>query len=234
MKKPKKSKGKVPERENALNRIAAQLRTALRRETKNIIEIGNLLIESRKHLDHGEWQPWVAENSGLSIRSAQNYCAAAEYVARAKSKSATVADFANLSATVLYALAAGHRYNEQEEAAILTASRERRIDEDAAWAICEALAPPDDAADDDDQEGGGDDTEAAAADDPEIAAILDGPPPAVPPPAPNPPPTDFALRDFDEAISALNQLKTKLPAQFEKKQLIASKFWRASNFSSTP
>jgi hypothetical protein len=36
----------------------------------------------------------------------------------------------------------------------------------------------------------------------------------VPPPAPNPPPTDFALRDFDEAINTLNRLKTKPSAQF--------------------
>ena len=48
-----------------LDRIATRLRTALRRETTNIIEIGNLLIESRKHLDHGEWQPWLAEHFDL-------------------------------------------------------------------------------------------------------------------------------------------------------------------------
>jgi hypothetical protein len=36
----------------------------------------------------------------------------------------------------------------------------------------------------------------------------------VPPPAPIPPPPDFALRDFDQAISKLKRLMTKLPAQF--------------------
>jgi hypothetical protein len=34
-----------------------------------------------------------------------------------------------------------------------------------------------------------------------------------PPPAPKPP-TDFALQDFDEAISTLKRLMTKLSAQF--------------------
>jgi hypothetical protein len=38
----------------------------------------------------------------------------------------------------------------------------------------------------------------------------------VPPPAPNPPPTDFALRDFDQAISTLKRLKTKSCTQFAK------------------
>jgi hypothetical protein len=97
---------------------------------------------------------------------------------------------------------------ERVETAILTATRERRVDEDAAWAICEKLAPADDdhADDADDQDHGG---ETAAVEAPEITAILEGPPPAVPPPAPNPPPTDFALRDFDQAISALKRLMTK-------------------------
>jgi len=210
----KVKKTKAPQRRTKLDQIAAQVRTALRSQTKNVIEIGKLLIESRKHLEHGEWQDWLVKNFDLSYRTALNYVGAAEYVAR-KGKSETVAHFANLSPTVLYWLAEGGYYNEQEEAAILTATRERRVDEDAADAICEKLAPPDDADDADDQDDdGGDDTAAAAAEDPEIAAILDGPPPAVPPPAPNPPPPDFALRDFDEAISTLNRLKTKLPTQF--------------------
>src|SRR5262249_54675599 len=89
----------------------------------------------------------------------------------------------------------------------------KRIDQDAARAIaeaiCEKLAPADEDDDDDqDQEDSGDEKDA------ESEAILDGPPPAVPPPAPIPPPTDFALRDFDEAINALKRLKTKPSAQF--------------------
>jgi hypothetical protein len=54
-----------------------------------------------------------------------------------------VSDFANLSATVLYRLAAGH-FNEEEQAAILAATCQRRVDYDGALAICEALAPDDD------------------------------------------------------------------------------------------
>src|SRR5262249_47306953 len=174
MKKAKKAK--VPTQRTALDRITAQLRTVLRRETTNIILIGNLLIEARKHLDHGEWQPYLAENFDLSIRTAQNYFAAAEYVAR-KKQIGNVADFANLSASVLYHLAAGH-FDERVEAAILAEARERRVDEDAAWAIDEKLAPPDDddTDDADDQEDGEDRHDSGDEKDAESEAILDGTP----------------------------------------------------------
>jgi hypothetical protein len=200
--------------ETALDRITAKLRTVLRRRTRDIILAGNILIEAWEHLDHGGWQSWLTKKFDLSIRSAQNYVAAAEYVERQMSKSATVADFSDLAPTVLYALAAGH-YNKEEEAEILAATHRGRVDQDAARAICERLAPvDDDGADDDQDHDDGDDGETAAAEDSEIAAILDGPPPAVPPPAPIPPPPDFALRAFDQAISALKQLMTKPSAQF--------------------
>jgi DUF3102 family protein len=207
------TKTKPPERKTALDQIATQLRALLRGETKNIIEIGKLLIESREHLEHGEWLPWLAENFALSDRTALNYMNAAAYVAR---KSETVSDFANLSPTVLYALAAGN-CNEQEEAAILAATREGRVDQDAAAAICAELAPADDddADDEDDSsESGGQDD--AAKENAEIKAILDGPPPEVPPPAPNLAPPDYALCAFDDAIGALKRLMTKPLAQFAK------------------
>jgi DUF3102 family protein len=214
-------KTKPPERKTALDRIATQLRALLRGETKNVIEIGKLLIESREHLQHGEWLPWLAENFALSDRTALNYMNAAEYVAR---KSETVSDFANLSPSVLYWLAAGN-CNEQEEAAILAATREGRVDQDAAAAICAALALADDDdaedadnedADDEDGSGEGGGQDGDPKENAEIEAILDGPPPEVPPPAPNLAPPDYALRDFDDAISALKRLMTKPLAQFAK------------------
>jgi hypothetical protein len=211
MTKAKKIKAPLTE----LDRIAARLRTALRRETTNIIEIGNLLIESRKHLDHGEWQPWLAEHFDLSYRTAVRYVDAAEYVERSKGKSDTVADFTNLAPTVLYWLAANH-YSAEEEAAILAATRKGRVDQTRASAICDELAPPDsDEPDDDDEPDQPDEGEEAveAAEDAESAAILDGPPPDVPPSASSSPP-DFALREFDHLISRLKQLMTKSAAQF--------------------
>jgi hypothetical protein len=206
-------KTEAPERETALDRLAAQLRSALKGETTNIIEIGKLLIEIREHVKHGEWKSWLAENFDLSYRSALNYIGAAEYV---ESKSATVAlfDFENLAPTVLYWLAQRCNYNEQEEAAILAATCEGRVDHSAAGAICEKLALADADSAGESGEDSGADSVGSAEENAEIEAILDGPPPAVPPPAPSPPPIDFALKSFDEAISTLKRLMTKLPTQF--------------------
>jgi len=212
-----KKKKKAPHRRTELDRIVKQLRTVLRRRTSDVVKAGNLLIKARKLFanKHGEWLAWLAENFDLSYQTALNYISAAEYVER---KSQTIGHFANLSPSVLYRLAKGV-FDEREEAAILAEARERRIDEDAMWAIREKLEPADDDdADDaaDDQEGG-DGGDAEEAPDPEIEAILAaGADPAVPPTADPPPPTDFALQDFDKAIDALNRLKTKLPAQFAK------------------
>jgi len=213
MKKAKKTK-KVPQRRTELDRIVTRLRTMLRRDTTSVIEKGKLLLRSRELLaDNEGWQEWLTENFDLSIRTAQRYTAAAEYVARKSSD--TVSDFANLSARVLYRLAEGD-FDERVEAAILAEARERRVDEDAMWAIHEKLAPADDAEDaNDGGEDDGDTAESAAEKDAESEAILAaGADPAVPPTADLPPPTDFALRDFDQAISALKQLMTKPSAQF--------------------
>jgi hypothetical protein len=153
-----RAKKKAPQRRTELDRIVTQLRAMLRRDTTSIIEKGKLLLRSRELLadEHGQWMPWLADNFDMSYRSAVNYCKAADYVAR-QNKSATVANFANLSPTVLYQLAEGD-FNEQEEAAILAASCERRIGEDVAWEIREALAPPPTDSNDDGDDDGGDDT----------------------------------------------------------------------------
>src|SRR5262249_14272676 len=76
----------------------------------------------------------------------------------------------------------------------------------------------DDANADADADAGEDDGDTdEGEDEDEIEAIIDGgSDPAVPPSAPNPPPTDFALRDFDEAIGTLKRLMTKSSAQFAR------------------
>lgn len=214
----KKRKGtKAPQRHTELDRIVTRLRAILRRDTVSVIEKGKLLLRSRELLadEHGQWMPWLAENFDMSYRSAINYCHAAEYVAR-QSKFATVANFANVASTVLYQLAQGD-YSEQEEAEILAQAKAgKRIDQDAAEAICEKLTPPDDDVADDANDDDDDTADhAEEAPDPEIEAIIaTGTDPAVPPTAPIPPPTNFALHDFDQAIGTLKRLMTKQPAQF--------------------
>ena len=144
MKKPKKTE--APERKivRPLDVIADQIHAKLKQATKDVIEIGILLIESRYQLEHGEWQSWLAKNFDLTYRTALNYCKAAEYVER-KGKSETISLLANLSPTVLYALANG-RYSEEAEKAILAAARKVRVDQTRADDIEEDLADDDDAA----------------------------------------------------------------------------------------
>jgi hypothetical protein len=203
------TKTKAPQKASELDRIAAQLHEILRRDTVSIVEKGKLLLRSRELLadEHGQWMPWLSDNFNLSYRTAINYCNAAEYVAR-KAKSATVATFSNLSPTVLYRLAEGG-YSGQEEIAILRQAEGQRIDQSRASAICKAI-----------------ETSyvcdastikklaaAAAAAAAEAAAHLDGPLPAVPQPTVAPPP-NYALKTFDEALTALKRIMTKPAAQF--------------------
>ena len=124
---------KALQRRTELDKIVAQLRTILRRETGDVVLVGNLLLKSRTLLanEHGKWLPWLEENFDLSLRTAQRYIAAAEYAAR---QMRHVSHFTNLAPTVLYQLAAGH-YNPEEEAAILAATRKGRVDQTRAMQI---------------------------------------------------------------------------------------------------
>jgi hypothetical protein len=205
-------------RKTELDRLASKLRTVLRRETANIVEIGNILLKARKLLaeefPHSGWQLWLRKNFDLGYRSAVRYCAAAEYVATRKLKSDTVS---HLSPTVLYALAA-EDYSAEEEAAILAAARKRRVGQSGAEAIRSELRPkpsferpPSSAADDEFKSS-------------DIDAILDGPPPAVPPPEPAPSEplpasateTDDLLGDFDRAVDILKRAAAKPAARFQQ------------------
>jgi hypothetical protein len=198
---------KAPARKDRLEILACKLRAALSRETSNIVDIGDLLRESRKLLEHGEWQAWLAKNFDLTYRTALNYCNAAEYAARHKSETVS-----HLAPTLLYALAAGH-YSKKQETAILVAARENRVDAGRADAICRKLVPPPSPSPPEPPPASATSGDSVASDD-DINRILDGPPPAVPPPAPIAPPDNFALRSFNQAVSMLKQLATKPAAQF--------------------
>jgi hypothetical protein len=203
------------ERKTALDRLATKLRIALRRETKSILEIGEILVEIRdKHLQHGEWQRWLAEHFDLSYYTAR-YVSAVEYVER-NGKSGTVQHFENLAPSVLYRLAEG-RYSAEEESAILAAIHQGRVDYTRAGEICDALVPEDD----EKPYTSFEEIEAAAAaktaaaeeaEDAEIAAILDGASPLPPPEVSASP--DVMLAAFDRAITTLMQVMTKPAAQF--------------------
>ena len=66
-----------------LKKIAGEIATALKREAKNVVEIGRLLAEAKEQLDeHGQWLPWLSDNFSLSIRTAQRYLAAGAFASK--------------------------------------------------------------------------------------------------------------------------------------------------------
>jgi hypothetical protein len=146
----------APVQRTKLDDLADKLHAALRRETKDIIEIGKLLIQSHELVGHGHWMGWLEEHKkrfDLSHRSATRYISAARYT---ELKLATVANLEmanleNLAPSVLYFLAEG-RYSAKEEAAILAATREGRVDIERAETIIEEAT----ADDKDDQDGSSD------------------------------------------------------------------------------
>jgi Protein of unknown function (DUF3102) len=72
-----------PMNSRPLKKIASEIAIALKREAKNVIEVGGLLTEAKEQLDeHGQWLPWLSENFSLSIRTAQNYMAASALAAK--------------------------------------------------------------------------------------------------------------------------------------------------------
>jgi hypothetical protein len=185
-----------------LDKIADKLHVALQKESAGIIESGELMIESRQHLDHGQWMPWLAENFDLSYRTATRYIGVAEYVAKCD----TVANFEWLAPTVLYQLADG-KYNEAEEKAIRAAIQKQAVGPDLAMQICAELKAPEpkseppEPAPKPEPEGDEEDEE-------DEDSILDGPPPDLPPPEPAAT-TDFLLPAFEQAIKQLKDLQTK-------------------------
>jgi hypothetical protein len=65
---------------NSLPDLAARIKiehtavaAALRDSIKHAIAAGELLLEAKEQVPHGQWLPWLRENCGVSPRSAQGY-----------------------------------------------------------------------------------------------------------------------------------------------------------------
>ncbi|GIV73560.1 DUF3102 domain-containing protein [Caldilinea sp.] len=91
-----------------------------RKASEAIIEAGRHLLAVKARLSHGQWLDWLAVEFGMSDRTAQRMMAVAE---RFGGKSDNLS---NLSASVLYLLAADSTPEEAREA-VLEAAAERRV-----------------------------------------------------------------------------------------------------------
>ena len=164
-----------PRRE--LNVIASELQAALRREAEEVINIGNLLVEAKEQVKHGEWLPWLKANFGLSIRSAQNYMAVARFAA----KYATVAHL-RLRPSALYLLASETLTSDEIEA-VLRAAETEWVDYERAAEIMNSLRWRDTTT----EEARAEEERQAEEAQSEAEETLTGPPPELPP-APEPEP----------------------------------------------
>jgi Protein of unknown function (DUF3102) len=68
------------EQSNYLPELAARIRAeheataaALRTSVEHGIAAGELLIEAKSKVPHGQWLPWLNENCSMSERSASHY-----------------------------------------------------------------------------------------------------------------------------------------------------------------
>jgi hypothetical protein len=139
--------------------------------------------------------------------------------AKFAAKSETVSDLGNLSPSALYAISSdgGAFYTPEIIKAILQEAKKSRVGKDRAWDIALSLTPEEDKkkppTPKELQQHLKEEAEAAAKDKEEAEAILDGPPPDLPPAAPIVP-VDFALAQFNNAIKALGELRTKSVNRF--------------------
>jgi hypothetical protein len=78
---------------------------ALRHSVEYAIDAGNLLLEAKEQLKHGQWLPWLAANCTMSERTAQLYMRLARNRAAIEDqmKSAGVADLTLEQAAALIA-----------------------------------------------------------------------------------------------------------------------------------
>jgi Protein of unknown function (DUF3102) len=62
--------------------IVGEIRKTLSNDTANVIRRGQLLIEAKDQLEHGEWLPWLEDNFDMDERTAQRAMAVAEFASK--------------------------------------------------------------------------------------------------------------------------------------------------------
>jgi hypothetical protein len=175
-----------------LKTIADALAAALRREVKDVVEIGDLLTEAKDQLDeHGRWLPWLRDNFPFTPRTAQKYMAAGAFAGKYE-----LGSHLRLSVSGLYALVEVDRNgNSPAVEAALAEAKTKWVDDDRVRVIIAELATRN-------VDGGAEPLPPQEDDDqPE-------PPPSLTPRA------AAQLRQFDDAAKALLALKAKPAREF--------------------
>jgi N6-adenosine-specific RNA methylase IME4 len=80
---------------NSLADLAARIRAehvAMQRGVEHAMRAGDLLLEAKAQLRHGQWLPWLTENCSMSERTAQLYMRVAERRSELEAKAQGLAD----------------------------------------------------------------------------------------------------------------------------------------------
>jgi hypothetical protein len=227
--------------------ITDEIKKTLSNDRKNIIVRGDLLIEAKALVEHGQWLPWLEENFDMSEGTAER----AMRVARLADKFCRLQDIdlANLPKGVLYELSHEGRYPDLVVEAVLAEAADKRVTIDRLYDISEELDPTPEEPEEERQrrleaeeqeqqrqqeqlQERQQERQQQAQDEAEAEEILDGPPPPLPPPAPPPAPADFTLAQFDKALKALLELHTKALVSFAKTEHSVEDLARVSEFIS--
>jgi hypothetical protein len=95
--------------DKALTDLAAKIRVelaaateAVKRTVMHALAAGDLLLEAKAQLKHGQWLPWLRDHCGIAERTARLYMQLARSRVELESKSATIADLTlNQAASLL-------------------------------------------------------------------------------------------------------------------------------------
>lgn len=227
--------------ERPLSAIVDDMRVVLKRETADIIKIGELLVEAKAAARHGEFLPWLKREFSMSERSAQRYMAAYRFAL----KYDTLSDL-QLSVDAIYLLCnqlLGDLFPPNVINAIIEEAKQKFVGEQRCHEIAEEIeAAQLETAEKEEEE---EETELAESKTKEQAAaeaedILDGPPPVLPSPSPEPPvlpspspesppppppllpppptststPPDDARIEFQKLVASFKRLAAKPAARF--------------------
>lgn len=212
-KKPRKTEIKKPKAaRRELVTIVAEIHETCRNDIGNVIKRGNLLIEAKDQVKHGEWLTWLDQNFAMDARTAQRAMAAAKFATKYDSVS-----YLNLSVDALYELSAGD-YSEKVVKAAMNEAKTKPVSAQRLWDIEESLAPQPKTPEEIEAQITAE-REAAeqreAQEQAEAEKTLDDPPPTLAPVEPDQPDPDrYARERFTTLVLELKKLMTKQVSRF--------------------
>jgi hypothetical protein len=233
----KKSKKSESNAQRTIETITDEIKQTLSNDKKNIIARGDLLIEAKEMLEHGQWLPWLDENFDMSEDTAERAMGVSHFAD--KFRTLRNMDLRNLPKGVLYELA-DDLYSDQVVEAVLAEAKTKLVKLDRLHEIDDELNPapePEPEPEDEDDTPDHDeelDAEARAEAEAKREAddILDGPPPSLPSP-PELLTPDPKLSQFDRAIKSLLEVHTASAGKFISTEHSVDDLTRISDFISS-